>query len=496
MRDSAQVKISHCAVTKSSSAGILLSNSLVVIESCVIQGNSTQGIVVAFNSEATLKGNTITENGKAGVEVKGSQAVLERNIVQHNKGCGVKADPDSTVSGRDNSVVYNGGEDLCGVSRAIQEREPPPAPLNLRVTPEDWTNDPITVDWDNPEDVSGIVAYWYKIGAVPRSSNDGIRKEISEKPLTLPKPFEGEQPIYIWLEDGLGNKSHENRAQGTYRFDKTPPRIAYILDPKPNEHGWNNTAVTVRAECQDALSGVASCPEPVTLTEEGVHKITLRARDNAGNTREETVTVRLDRTPPTGSLLINQGASPTAWKGVTLSISAQDEGSGAYQMRLSNDGRSWTEWEPLREKRLWDLTDPAYGGNPDLGTKTVYLQLRDRAGNVSDPIAAQIELVQPKEVRVPEDFPTIAEALEAIVPGDTVSVAPGTYRESLLIRKAVTLKARKPVPVEAPFPPISGSRDSARASLSPINGAMPRWSKTPRTTSPPLPPSSLTTAAG
>jgi hypothetical protein len=40
--------------------------------------------------------------------------------------------------------------------------------------------------------------------------------------LVLENPPEGEQPVFIWLEDGMGNKDHRNAAQVVIRFDKTP----------------------------------------------------------------------------------------------------------------------------------------------------------------------------------------------------------------------------------------------------------------------------------
>ena len=45
--------------------------------------------------------------------------------------------------------------------------------------------------------------------------------------------------------------------------DNDLPTITAAATPSANVNGWNNTDVTVTFTCDDATSGVASCPAPV-----------------------------------------------------------------------------------------------------------------------------------------------------------------------------------------------------------------------------------------
>jgi hypothetical protein len=63
---------------------------------------------------------------------------------------------------------------------------------------------------------------------------------------------------------------------------------------------------------------------------------------------------------------------------VSLSLAAEDEGSGVIEMRFSNDGATWSPWEPYRATKAWHLAEA------DAAKRAhVYAQFRDRAGNPS-----------------------------------------------------------------------------------------------------------------
>jgi WD40 repeat protein len=193
------------------------------------------------------------------------------------------------------------------------------------------------------------------------------------------------------------------------RLESTPPRTHVSLSPQPNANGWHNSDVTVTLQAEDEpggsgvkeicwqLSGATQSAfrcqggssVAFTIGSEGTTIVEYQARDNVGNEEpKQRLEVRLDKTPPTGSLTINDGAASTYSPTVTLRITANDNLSGVAEMRFSNDGRTWSDWEDFQSTRSWDLT--RFGGSSSGGPKTVYAQLRDRAGNISQTFSATI----------------------------------------------------------------------------------------------------------
>lgn len=63
---------------------------------------------------------------------------------------------------------------------------------------------------------------------------------------------------------------------------------------------------------------------------------------------------------------------------MSLKLAANDpaHASGVSHMRFSKDGKTWTGWQAYAKSKSWTLTAGA-------GTKTVYAQYSDRAGNTS-----------------------------------------------------------------------------------------------------------------
>lgn len=160
----------------------------------------------------------------------------------------------------------------------------------------------------------------------------------------------------------------------SFSIDKTLPTISgvtdgsfYKINLSPTFTDSNPDAVLTAA-----LNGAAYTSGSI-ITAEGTH--TLVVNDGYGNMA--TISFTIDKTAPTGSLSIENGKSYVKDKAVALKIAFED--IHAVQMRFSNNGSDWDDgdWAAAEVTKSWSLMD---GG----GEKTVYLQLRDAAGNTNE----------------------------------------------------------------------------------------------------------------
>ncbi|MCX8035973.1 MAG: lamin tail domain-containing protein [Candidatus Sumerlaeia bacterium] len=133
-------------------------------------------------------------------------------------------------------------------------------------------------------------------------------------------------------------------------------------------------------------------PASWTLSDgEWLKTVFFQFRDGVGNVSlTYSDSIILDTTRPTGSIVINNGLPFCTIPSVVLTLNCWDTGTGVTYMRLRNDGEPWQAWEYYTDRRSWRLRDIG-------GTRTVYVQYRDLAGNLSDEYSDTI-LLQPSAV--------------------------------------------------------------------------------------------------
>ena len=172
--------------------------------------------------------------------------------------------------------------------------------------------------------------------------------------------------------------------------DDTPPTTSDDYDG-----AWHTADFTITLTVTDDESGVSETyyrinngpiesvsisGQPLVSLESANNTLEYWSVDNVDNEEfphKILTEIKLDKSIPIGSIVINNDEAYTNSTSVTLTLTATDDTSGVYQIRYSNDGDWDTElWELLSPTKSWTLTSGE-------GTKTVYYQIKDTAGLIS-----------------------------------------------------------------------------------------------------------------
>ncbi|MBI2906994.1 MAG: hypothetical protein HYX92_05000, partial [Chloroflexi bacterium] len=184
----------------------------------------------------------------------------------------------------------------------------------------------------------------------------------------------------------------------------------------------------------------------------------------------KTVTINTDSIAPTGSIKINGGAGATDSASVTLILSATDNSGTVAQMRLSNDGTNWNAWEAYATTKAWTLTS---GG----GTKTVYVQYKDAAGNLSPSYSDTINFQPATPTPTPTSTATLGPT-ETSAPAFTSTPTPMPTPTA----SATPTPTLTPTPTGTPMTTFTASATSTVASTATAT-ATPTRTPTPTPTS-------------
>ncbi len=208
--------------------------------------------------------------------------------------------------------------------------------------------------------------------------------------------------VAVNIDTGLyyGDPDHDSRIEyvGHVTEDTMPPETTNDYDGL-----WHNADFAVNLNATDDYSGVnetsyridggpienvSANGQPIITLESDNNTLEYWSVDNVG--REEVhhflTGIKLDKTPPVGSISFTNNQTYTNSLVVSLNITATDLLSGVHWIRLSNDNTWDTEpWESMSGSKQWTLR----GGD---GEKTVYLQIEDNAGLLSETYSAKIIL--------------------------------------------------------------------------------------------------------
>jgi len=305
------------------------------------------------------------------------------------------------------------GETTVLVDLAANDKEPPPPPIDLTangVRPiSPWTNDSaFIIAWRKPVDLSGVVASYWKLGAPPASNADTTGTGPAEGTMTVHVAETGKEWLYLWLIDAKGNVDFHNADSVLLRFDNSPPRITqttfldaqygedwYHPGKKDSAHFevvyreqfaaeikvfsevWNYDIID--KELKNGIGVKKQFSLDLGNRNDGVGQIVVTLTDSAGNSAQVVDTLRLDKTPPSGSTASSPAASGSPSFQVSWSP-GEDAGVGVsdtFDVYVKVDEQGWLPW----------LTD--YVGRTELFTEgqdkqTFHFEAvgRDWLGNV------------------------------------------------------------------------------------------------------------------
>jgi hypothetical protein len=186
---------------------------------------------------------------------------------------------------------------------------------------------------------------------------------------------EGNNDFTFWALSSWGDSSEMETFSS--RVDTVPPTLGLDITAANGKNGWYVSQASVSAIGSDSTSGLSNVFlsvnngtwEPSAMLNEGVHKVDVRAEDNAGNTSDTSSVISIDTTTPAIDLSLNGLTGKNGWHISNLEIvaSATDATSGIDSFNFSIGGGVYT-----------DYSSPITFSD---GLHTIQFKTTDHAGN-------------------------------------------------------------------------------------------------------------------
>ncbi len=349
-----------------------------------------------------LEGNTGLASGEhLHIEAQVSQSITDSDLEYYFRE-GNQDIHSSTIKGGQAYTSTN-----CGDNQ-------PPETVFTGSSPHVWSTgaNPTLLQWSGSDNVTPVdkLRFSYRL-------NDGAWSELSTN----------KSVQFIGLADGQYTFQVKAFDQG-YLDDPTPATVTFGIDrSNPSRPIINisgpGCANSLNGEPQntcrdpaftwsasDSLSGMRgyyyswgtesdAVPttyttgqtfDPPAISPEDGHAsyfLSVKAVDFLGHESSiSTFAVLYDKDRPNAVFTINRGSEETYQVNVTLHATSNDPGSGISRVRVSNNQVYWSEWLEYQDEIPWTIP------GQDNRVYTVYMQVSDRAGNVSDVMSDSIRL--------------------------------------------------------------------------------------------------------
>jgi hypothetical protein len=214
-------------------------------------------------------------------------------------------------------------------------------------------------------------------------------------------PPEGESSLNFWALSSYGDTSSMQSA--SFKVDTVSPDLTLLAPPPDGRYGWFvSLPVVVSATASDSTSGLASLQGQLdgeawqegdlSILMDGIHDLTFRAEDHAGNWTTWEKRVAVDTLAPVLSVSIPAPDGANGWYVTPVEVyaTASDVLSGVQEKEVSlDDGASWQVTATLLD-----------------GVHTVLARATDVAGNTAAASATVRVDTQPPVVTLSESGAT------------------------------------------------------------------------------------------
>jgi large repetitive protein len=268
-------------------------------------------------------------------------------------------DATSGIDACDPAKSYSGPDTSSGtVSGSCRDRAGNTGSRSLGVK-YDATAPQVTASPGRPPDANG----WYNAPVtVALAGTDGMSGlDACDASASYRGPDSASTSVAGTCRDRAGNAG-----TGSFplKYDATPPQAVATPSRAPNANGWYRSSLSVSFSGTDALSGLASCPQPQSYAgpDTASAVVTGTCLDNAGNGALASLPLKYDATAPAATPTPSRDPNANGWYNAPLAVgfAGTDATAGI------------------------DSCDPptTFAG-PDTTGASVSGSCRDRAGNAS-----------------------------------------------------------------------------------------------------------------
>ncbi len=273
-------------------------------------------------------------------------------------------------------TVVDGAGNTYTTSKTYYVDNTPPTISVSSPSNNAWYRGTVTISATSSDTGSGVASMSIAIstlGTVQTSSSTSISYSWDTTQVS-------DGTYYIWVNatDNVGNMAS---TKITIYIDNTPPSVRIT---QPSNGAYVTGTITIEVSASDSGSGMAkvvyyydsvtssneigsSTTSPYSVSwdtssvSDGTHTIYAVAYDKAGNSKQTSITITIDNSPP--SVSITAPTSTYVHGTVTIDISASDSTSGIAKVVLYIDGTEITTMTTSPYSYSWDTTSYSDGSH-------------------------------------------------------------------------------------------------------------------------------------